>query len=83
MKPSKQEAIDKLIANLEGTAQNLDQLAPDYDLDPTDPEVTEAIDAAIFECSSCGWWFERSDESVSCPGSCHDCHPDDGSEGCD
>ena len=76
MTPEKKERIDKLIANLEGTCQNLDPVAEEYDLDPMDPEVTAAIDEAIFECEGCGWWCERSEESVKAPGSCDECEPD-------
>jgi hypothetical protein len=70
----KREAIDKLIANLQGSSQNLtEELAADYDLSLEDREVTDAIDQAIFECSACGWWFESCEESDENPGICEGC----------
>lgn len=81
MTEDKKAQIEKLIENLRGTCQNMVTLAEDYDLDPSDPEVCELVDAEIFECDCCGWWFERSDESRDKPGCCDDCEPnDDGSD---
>jgi hypothetical protein len=69
--------VEKLIDSLRGSSQTLHTLAEDYDVDDTDAEVCAMIDEAIFECEGCGWWCERSEESVKAPGSCDECVPDD------
>ena len=60
---SKAERIDMLISRLSGSTNSMQTECEDLDLDDMDDEVTEAVDAAIFECTQCGWWCTIDEEA--------------------
>jgi hypothetical protein len=59
----RQKAIETLIDRLRGTCNNMTSEAEALGLDDMDSDVCAAIDAEIFECTVCGWWFEIAEEA--------------------
>ena len=54
-------SVEVLIEQLLGTCQDFSEVGVDfYDLDK---EEVECIDDAMFNCASCGWWFDLTDQS--------------------
>ena len=52
-------SVEVLIEQLLGTCQDFSEVGVDfYDLDK---EEVECIDDAMFNCASCGWWFDLTD----------------------
>lgn len=54
-------SVEVLIEQLLGTCQDFSEVGVDfYDLDK---EEVECIDDAMFNCASCGWWYDTTDMS--------------------
>mgnify|MGYP006921460948 CR=1 FL=1 len=65
--------LDKLIANLEGSCDSMEDSIPE-ETKLTEDDMTikdlEYIDEHVYLCSDCGWWYENSgdqDEDNTCP----------------
>ena len=73
---------NKLIESLQGTCMSIDDAisqeytkAYDEGLDESSLTIEESqqIDMEIFNCETCGWWFERCEESETEEGHCDTC----------
>ena len=54
-------SVEVLIEQLMGTCQDFSEVGVDfYELDK---EELECINDNIFNCASCGWWYDTSDMS--------------------
>ena len=73
-------SIAKMIDHLRGSANGMDTACEDFELDPSDAAVTEAVDAEIFSCCDCNWWCPIEEESSELVGHdewiCYDCARD-------
>lgn len=65
-----------IVEELTGTCKDVDAVLGD-DEDAMDPVLCATIDAEIFECETCGWWCEWSEESERLPRNCTDCAPEE------
>lgn len=67
--------IQELIDTLQGTCKSLEQGCQDcgFTEDSLTSSELEDLDAEIFLCESCGWWYERSEESERNEGDCIEC----------
>jgi hypothetical protein len=80
------EKIQEIIDHLQGSCMSLEQgcteCGIEYD-DLTNEEETEftaVLDDAIFNCESCGWWYEIGDYAVHNPNAlqiCSNCEEDE------
>lgn len=60
MKPENFD-INNLINSLRNTATSIDEHLPDgMEYNDLKSEDHKAIDAEIFECDVCGWWYDIS-----------------------
>lgn len=63
--------IDELTAHLEGTCESLEWglsgigIETDDALSFLDSDTLVEIDAAIFQCDTCGWWYGADEEAES------------------
>jgi hypothetical protein len=58
-----QKRIDAIISHLQGTCNTLNSALTEKE--QTDIELLNAIDDAIFECDTCGWWCEMGAENCA------------------
>lgn len=58
------ERIEEIIDDLRGTCKSIDNVLEDGE-DPMDPELTDAIDNAIFCCVVCEWWCDLDEANAS------------------
>lgn len=68
------ERIRKIIDDLQGTCQSLDDACSTQNICFNDLtiEELEVLDSEIFKCETCGWWYEISEESEE-TGKCDNC----------
>lgn len=67
------ERAHEIVAQLTGSAQTLQAALRDGE-DEYDPVLVEAIDDAIFNCTTCGWWCENEEMAESDDGpQCMEC----------
>lgn len=71
-----QAFIDQVAGTALTAQQALEQLGLSEHYDSEGDLDTDAVDEAIFECSVCGWWCWRDEESEREPGQCDD-HDDE------
>lgn len=66
--------MDALIAALVGSSMSLEHALQQFGLTEDDMSLDncQQLDAEIFECTDCEWWYERSEESDE-EGVCDDC----------
>lgn len=68
--------IDKIIEELLGTSQSLENVCNYFGIsvkDLIENEIKE-IDEEIFQCDGCGWWCETSERNDLCGDAlCEDC----------
>jgi formylmethanofuran dehydrogenase subunit E len=58
--------IEELIQHLNGSSLTLDNACQqlfDCGEDNLTVEQLEEIDQQIFQCETCGWWFERGEQA--------------------
>lgn len=68
--------IDDVIESLRGTPNSIDDVLPEGMVYENLTQVDhDAIDAEIFECSGCTWWYDVSDsqENELNEPVCHEC----------
>ncbi len=88
-----QDEISEVVNGLQGTCQTIDNIINMYiaddDIEGVDDisnemELCDAIDNALFECATCGWWCEAGDyaENQNNPSGdiCSDCNEDEEDE---
>lgn len=51
-----------IVDELRGTCDSLDTVAERHGVDPMDTALCDALDAEIFKCAECGWWYEMHEE---------------------
>lgn len=55
--------ISELIENLRGTCSSIDENLPEgMDWEDLTTEDHEIIDANIFKCETCSWWFDQGEQ---------------------
>ena len=71
----RQELIQNIIEEIQGTCCSLDEICQRYDLYEEDltMEELEEIDQEVFCCTSCGWWYQTGEGLGSCPDGDHYC----------
>lgn len=82
MTPEKQKRIHEAAEELRGTPQSIHDVLTQAEID--DQEFIDGIDELVFECTVCGWWCERGEESQSPTKTdeeeCADCAPNEEEE---
>lgn len=67
--------LDKVIADLRGTCQILEDVVEYWKTGELSIEDLEYIESEIFLCNGCGWWCERCDEVED--NLCQDCYEEE------
>jgi hypothetical protein len=72
--------IEELINDLEGTCQSFSDGCDDLNIKENDltSNQLDMIDERIFNCSTCGWWFESGEQDED--NNCIDCQDDNKEE---
>ena len=71
------EQIDKIISDTQGTCNPLDEaiqyhLGENEDEESLTDDERQQIDMEIFNCATCGWWYEICEQSEDGE-TCTDC----------
>lgn len=71
--------IQEIVEALQGTANTIDEVLPEgMDWSDLTAEDHAYIDQEIFNCATCGWWYEISEQSDNeDENTCIDCHEDE------
>lgn len=82
------ELRDRMVARAQEVSETLQGTARDLNDESTEEErnnkdFTDTLDSLVFECPTCNWWCELSEQN-SC-GQCNDCcdHAQDSDGDCD
>jgi hypothetical protein len=71
---------DAIIDGLNGSCNSIEQECAFWDIDPIEfmDKYSEQLDNTIFNCESCGWWFDVGEhaESESSGWICQNCETD-------
>ncbi len=52
----RQDLLDKIIADLRGTCQNLEEVAEYWKAGELSLADLQYIESEVFQCEGCGWW---------------------------
>ncbi len=70
-----------IIDGLRGSCNSMEQECAYWDVSPEEflDKYAEELDDQIFNCESCGWWFEVGEESEKEPNRliCRNCEEDE------
>ena len=67
--------VEDLVENLQGTCKSIQEALNDLYDDMDEADLTKAdhekIDAEIYRCETCSWWYEVGDKDAD--GNCENC----------
>lgn len=74
MTSDRMEILDRIIQDLRGTCQVLDEVAAYWGAGELSIEDLQYIESEIFLCEGCGWWCELCEQHMTDDGPlCSDC----------
>lgn len=74
MTSDRMEILDRIIQDLRGTCQVLDEVAAYWGAGELSIEDLQYIESEIFLCEGCGWWCELCEQRMTDDGPlCSDC----------
>jgi hypothetical protein len=70
---------DKIIYNLNGTCDSLEQALADNEAEKLEDHTPflHYLDNEIFRCNCCSWWYPISEMAENDNWECRDCAPDE------
>jgi hypothetical protein len=71
------KTAEEIAHELQGTCMSLGSVLERHEMEGAEDDLDfcHALDALVFECEKCGWWFEQSEMAQNQDDwICEDCH---------